>query len=249
VLGVFFCGNGVQAEELRTTPYRPTLSNPAQLPIPGYLEVEMGWQSLKDKATDDHRHSVPYLVKFAFTDRVGLLVGGEAVVVNDREIGSSVAGFGDLTPLLKLNFPLPSETASAFGLEVGAKLPTAPSTIGSQHTNYIATGIYSLSRGPLGVDLNLGYTRLGDAPSGTGKDRVFWAASAGYAITPRWGMGGEFAGTARQSVKPFAQFLAFTNYVVAPRVVADTGRAFGLNGASQEWTAFAGLTILVGKVF
>ena len=39
-------------QEPRATPYRPTLSNPAQLPVPGYVEMEMGWQSLKEKATE-----------------------------------------------------------------------------------------------------------------------------------------------------------------------------------------------------
>ena len=248
VLGLILSTSQVQAEEPRATPYRPTVSNPAQLPVPGYLEVEVGWQTLKDKVTDAHRHSVPARLKLAFTDRVGMLISGEMVVINDQESGATVGGVGDLTPQLKFHFPMPTETTSALGLELGAKLPTAPRTIGSQQTDWILTGIYSLSHGPLGIDLNLGYTRLGGTPSGKGKDQVSWAASTAYALTSRWNVGGEIAGTARQAVKPFSQILAFTNWAVTQQIVVDTGLAFGINGVSQEWTAFAGMTVLLGKV-
>jgi len=236
-------------QEPGATPYRPTLSNPAQLSAPGYVEMEMGWQSLKEKSTDDYRHSIPYLFKLAFSDNIGLLIGGDTLIVNDFDQGSTLSGFGDLTPLLKLNVPLPSHPASALGLEIGTKLPTAPQTIGSQQTDYLVTGIYSRGIGALGMDLNLGYTRLGGAPGEEGKNQLFWAASTAYGLTERWSVAGELAGTVRQGVKPFTQFLTSTSYFFTPRLVGDMGAAFGLNGGSQEWTMFAGMTILLGKVW
>ena len=248
-LGGFWAPTGAQMIEPRATPYRPTLSNPAQLTVPGYVEMEMGWQSLKEKATDDYRHTVPYLFKLAFSDYIGLLVGGDALIVHDINQGSTLAGFGDLTPVLKLNVALPSHPTSALGLEMGAKLPTAPQTIGSQQTDYLVTGIYSSGIGALGIDLNLGYTRLGSAPGGEGKNQLFWAASTAYGLTERWSVAGELAGTVRQGVKPFTQFLTSTSYFFTPRLVGDTGIALGLNGSSQEWTLFAGMTILLGKVW
>jgi len=248
-LGGPFAPTQAQTIEPQATPYRPTLSNPAQLSAAGYVEMEMGWQSLKEKAVDDYRHTIPYLFKLAFSEYVGLLIGGDAVIVNDFNQGSTLAGFGDLTPVLKLNVPLPSQPASALGLEIGTKLPTAPQTIGSQQTDYLVTGIYSISMGALGIDLNLGYTRLGGAPGGEGKNQLFWAASTAYGLTGRWSVAGELAGTVRQDVKPFTQFLTSTSYYLTPRLVGDAGAAFGLNGASQEWTLFAGMTILLGKVW
>jgi hypothetical protein len=211
--------------------------------------MEMGWQSLKEKSTDDYRHTVPYLFKLAFSDNIGLLIGGDALMVNDFDQGATLAGFGDLTPVLKLNVPLPSHPTSALGLEIGTKLPTAPQTIGSQQTDYLVTGIYSIGMGALGIDLNLRYTRLGGAPGGEGKNQLFWAASTAYGLTERWSVAGELAGTVRRSAKPFTQFLTSTSYFFTPRLVGDTGIAFGLNGASQEWTLFAGITILLGKVW
>jgi hypothetical protein len=171
------------------------------------------------------------------------------LIVNDFDQGSTLAGFGDVTPLLKLNVPLPAYPASALGLEIGAKLPTAPQTVGSQQTDYLVTGIYSLGIGSLGIDLNLGYTRLGGAPGGEGKNQLFWAASTAYGLTKRWSVAGELAGTVKRDVKSFTQILASTNYFFSPRFVGDTGAAFGLNGSSQEWTLFAGMTILLGKVW
>ncbi len=248
-LGGFFAPTHAQTIEPRATPYRPTLSNPAQLPVPGYVEMEMGWLSLKEKATDDYLHTVPYLFKMAFSEYIGLLIGGEALIVKDFDQGATLAGIGDLTPLLKFKIPSSSQSASAFGLEVGARLPTAPETISRQQTDYLITGIYSTQIGNIGVDLNLGYTRLGGTASGRGKNNLFWAASTAYGLTERWSVAGELAGTARQGVKPFTQFLTSTSYFFTPRLVGDTGMAFGLNGASQEWTLFAGMTILLGKVW
>ena len=254
ICGIVIGGDGFVpksclGEEPSATPYRPTLSNPAQLPVPGYLEIEAGWQSLKEKATDDYRHNIPYLFKLAFSDYIGLLVGGDAVIINDFDQGSTLAGFGDLTPLLKLNLPLPLQPTSAFGLEMGAKLPTAPKTVGSQQTDYLVTSIYSIGVGSLGIDVNLGYTRLGGAPRGEGKDQLFWAVSTAYGLTKRWSLAGELAGTMRKDVKPFTQFLVSTSYFFTPRFVGDMGAAFGLNGVSQEWTVFVGMTVLLGKIW
>ena len=171
------------------------------------------------------------------------------MIVKDFDQGSTLAGIGDLTPLLKFKIPTSSQSASAFGLEVGARLPTAPETISRQQTDYLITGIYSVGIGHMGVDLNVGYTRLGGTSSGRGKNNLFWAVSTAYGLNKLWSLASELAGTVRRDVKPFTQLLTSTSYFFSPRLVGDTGIAFGLNGASQEWTLFAGMTILVGKVY
>lgn len=232
------------AEELKATPYRPTVSNPAYLPVPNYLEVEMGWQSLKAKSTDRHRHSVPYLLKYAFTERIGVLIGGEAAVVEDRAGRPTQSGFGDITGLVKLMHPLDTVLPSALGLEGGIKFPSAPRTIGTDRTDFLVNGIYSMAYGPFGVDLNLLYTRLGGAPGTQGKNEVGWVTTVSYAVTDRVSMAGEFFGSHRDGVRPFLQYLSALSYAITPRIVGDVGVAFGLTGASQEWTLFTGLTIL-----
>lgn len=237
------------ADELKATPYRPTVSNPAYLPVPKYLEVEMGWQSLKAKSDDSRRHSVPYLLKFGFTDRVGVLVGQELAVVADPENGRAQGGIGDVSGVLKLVQPLKTLIPSALGLEAGVKFPTAPRTVGTDRTDYLARGIYSAAIGRFGLDLNLRYTRLGGAPVDEEKDQIGWVTTASYALTDRLSIAGEFFGSYREGVRPFLQYLTATSYFITPRVVGDAGVAFGLTGASQEWTLFTGLTILAWSPF
>ena len=233
------------SKELHVTPYRPTVSNPAQLPVPGYLELEWGWQTLREKSEKASRHGMPYLVKFAFSDRVGLLVGGDVVQVRQVDQGSTLGGFGDMTSVLKLHVPLPTKNVSALGLEGGIKFPTAPETLGTGRMDYLINGIYSGSVGRFGVDLNLGLTYLGLVSGHEGKALLTWAAATSFALSNRWSLAGEFAGSAREGVKPFSQFLTSTSYALLPTLVIDAGAAFGLNGASQEWTVFTGMTVLL----
>ena len=57
-----------QADEDKpaATPYRPSVSTPAQLSAPGWLEVEGGvWRQLGNEA---RRDSVPWTAKLAFSD-------------------------------------------------------------------------------------------------------------------------------------------------------------------------------------
>lgn len=236
------------AADLKATPYRPTVSNPAYLPVPGYLEVEMGWQTLKGKANDTYVHSLPYLLKFGFTDRVGLLVGGQVLNVSDRRDSLAKSGSGDVFGLLKLVHPLDTPMPSALGLEAGVNHATSPIALGSGDTDGLLNGIYSAAFGPVGVDLNLNYVRLGTASGGEGKDGLGWVTTLSYSVTDRLGVAGEFFGFHREGIRPFLQYLTAANYFITPRVVGDAGVAFGLTGASQEWTAFAGITVLTWKL-
>lgn len=253
---IMFCGGLIcspaLAQEPRATPYRPTVSNPAYLPVPGYLEVELGWRTLKGKVADTYVHSVPYLLKFGFTDRVGVLVGGQAVNVLDRRDEPATTGTGDLFGLLKLAQPLNTSMPSALGLEVGANHATSPIALGSGDTDVLIKGIYSAAFGPLSLDLNvdyiLNYVGLGAAPSDEGQDGLGWVTTVSCSVTDRMGVAGEFFGFYRKGIRPFLQYLSAVNYFITPRVVGDAGMAFGLTGASQEWTAFAGVTVLTWKL-
>lgn len=236
------------AEEPRAMPYRPTVSNPAYLPIPGYLELESGVRSLKAKKEEARRHSIPYRFKFGFSDRVGILIAGEFLTVEDPAGAPSEAGFGDVAGTLKLVQPLTTALPSALGLEAGVKFPSAPATVGSERTDYFVNGIYSAAFGPFGLDLNLLYTRLGGAPAGEEKDQIGWVTTASYAVTNRLSLAGEFFGSHREGVGPFLQYLTAASYFITPRIVGDAGMAFGLTGASQEWTAFAGVTVLLWRL-
>ncbi|MGZ5817443.1 MAG: transporter, partial [Burkholderiaceae bacterium] len=81
-------------EEAGVTPYRPSVSSPAQLPVAGQLELEYG--GLSSKTDGMRRNSLPYLLKLAFNKDWGILFGGEAYVSQkDDATGLRARGLGD----------------------------------------------------------------------------------------------------------------------------------------------------------
>src|SRR5262249_55246135 len=67
---------GAGAEDApAVTPYRPSVSTPAALSAPGWLEVEAGLQADRDRAADARRTSLPYTLKLAMTPDWGIRIG------------------------------------------------------------------------------------------------------------------------------------------------------------------------------
>ena len=123
-------------------------------------------------------------------------------------------------------------------LQAGVKLPSAPKTVGTGRTDYLLQGIHSLAIGRFNFDLNILYTRLGEKSENEGRNQLGWVTTTSYAVTDRLSIAGEFFGTHREGVRPFLQYLSAVSYAITPRLVADTGVAFGLTGESQDWTLF-----------
>src|SRR5205823_12241885 len=106
------------------------------------------------------RDSLPYTLKLAFTPDWGLRLGGDAWVRETPAVGGRLSGGGDTTVVLKRRFAV--DDASAFGLELGTKLPTAHSGLGSGHADWGVNAIYSADfAGAWHTDLNLNTTHLG----------------------------------------------------------------------------------------
>jgi hypothetical protein len=230
------------AEEPSATPYRPTVSNPAALSAPGYFEVEAGF--LRARNDDPRRRDrLPVLLKYAFTENVGLLIGGESYVKQYSHIDGRITGLGDSTLTLKLHHPV-NDTFN-IGVEAGVKVPTAKDRIGSGKRDGIVNGIMSAELGAATVDLNLGAMRLGVANPGESRTVYTWAAALSHPIGERWGVAGEFSGLTQQGVPSTAQFLAAVTYTISKRVVLDAGAPWRLTKASTDRAVFAGVTVLL----
>jgi hypothetical protein len=223
-------------------PYRPSVSNPAGLSAPGYLEVEAGFQRAKD---DDprRRDSIPVLFKYAFSENIGILIGGEGFVRQHSDIDGRTTGVGDTTLTLKLHHGLGEDLA--VGLEAGVKVPTAKDLIGSGKPDGIINGIVSMKLGEADLDINLGAQRLGVVNPGESRMAYTWAAGVSYPISRSWGIGGEFSGVTQRGALSTSQFLTALNYNVSKKVVLDAGMAWGLTDASTDRTIFAGITVLL----
>lgn len=232
------------------TPYRPTGSNPAALSAPGWLEIESGW--INTQASDGvSRGSFPVMMKLAFTENFGALFGSEAYVDQFDPADIHRNGTGDSYFLLKNKFSQSESGSSAFAVEYGFSVPTASEGLnnGSGTRDYLVNGIYSADVSGYSVDLNLNLTTLGMTLTGESWQQWGWAAAVSRPINDAWGVSAELSGYSRQGTDPSDQFLVAVNYASSPRVVWDTGFVAGLNNAAPQWGVFAGISVLVGKVF
>ncbi|HWI12256.1 MAG TPA: transporter [Burkholderiaceae bacterium] len=226
------------------TPYRPSVSSPAQLPAPGQIELEFG--GLRQRSDDARHSSLPYLFKLAFDASWGLLLGGEARVWQ-RDGGARAQGLGDTSVVLKRAWLV--DEGSAFGVELGAKLPTANDTIGSGHADYSINTIYSRDFGALHMDANLNALRFGRVDAGT--SRTQWGASASFstALAEHWGATGELSGTRRTGVDHGAQLLAALAYSPSKFLTIDFGIARSPRPAPATTSLFAGVVFPLARLW
>lgn len=236
--------HGALADEGGVTPYRPSVSTPAQLPAVGQLEFEAGF--LHAKSDGDRRDSLPVLFKLAFSEQWGVLVGGDAYVSSRDEAGNRARGFGDTNVVLKRAFLVDSETA--FGLELGAKLPTAKDAIGSGKTDYEVNTIFSKDFGKVHMDANANLTRLGAWDAGTGRNQTGLAASFSTEVAEHWGADAELSGTHRGGTENTAQLLVAATYSPTKQATFDFGVAHSLHGPSN-WSLFGGMVVPLAKLW
>lgn len=234
----------VQAEELGVTPYRPTVSNPAELSALRHLEVEFGVQSNQPGMAVE-RNSLPFLLKYPFTDQWGLLVGGEAWI-ESRSPDETISGFSNTFVLLKHYHPI-SETL-AVGFEAGAVLPSARPSLGQGRTDYLGNLIISQDISDLRIDVNAGVTRRGFKEDDLDRYRYNWAIAASHPITERWGVAGEFSGVLASQQKPISQFLATLNYLMTPQLMLDFGGTVGMTTVTDDYGVFAGFSLLIAPL-
>lgn len=243
------CAGAVQAqaEAPSVTPYRPSVSTPAALSAPGWLEVETGYQSNRG-AGSERRASLPYTLKLAFSPDWGLRLGGEAAVRQTDSTGARSTGAGDIAIVLKRRFAIDGERA--FGVELGGNLATARAELGSGHSALTLTGIYSADLdGGLHTDLNLGGARSAGADAGVSRDQIAGAAALSGAIGAQWGWVVELSGTRQRGSGVTSQGLAALSYSLSRTATVDFGMARSLRAASSDRSWFAGITVLTAKLF
>jgi len=228
------------------TPYRPSVSTPAALSAPGWLELEAGGLRERESGAA-HRDSLPYTLKLAFTPDWGVRIGGEAWVSQHEDIGETLSGFGDTAVVLKRRFAV--DESSAFGLEAGAKFPTARSGLGSGKADTALVGIYSADFTVYHTDVNFGLAHLGAVDPGASRVQALGAASLSRSFLERWGVVGELSGTHQRGVESTSQILVALSYSVAKSLTLDAGVARSLRSGVPDRSVFAGLTMLGLRLF
>ena len=237
-------------ERPAATPYRPTVSTPAALSAPGWLELEAGGLALHDRIPGDEphdRYSLPYSLKYAFTDDWGLRVGGEGVVRTDGG-GQRASGGGDTGIVLKRRFAI--DDAQALGLEAGALYPTAKPRLqlGSGKPDYSANGIYSADFAGWHADVNVVETRFGSHGDDTSRWQTLGALALAHPISERWAGALEWSGARQTAARGLAQILGAVSFSLRRWAVLDFGAAAGVNRATPRWQAFGGATVVLGRL-
>lgn len=226
------------------TPYRPSVSNPAQLPAPGQVELEAGW--LAGLGADGRRNSIPVLIKYAFSDQWGMLLGADAYVAMHQPGEASVHGGGDTTIVLKRAFAI--DAATALGLELGAKLPTAGANIGTGHADYTVNAIVSRDVGKLHLDANLNLTRPGLQEAGAGGAITGLSAALSTPINEHWSALAELSGTRQRGANTTSEALMGLAYSPTKRLTLDLGMSHSLHAPASGWAWFTGVVLPLGQL-
>ena len=250
-LATLLCGaaRADDPDDPQVVPYRPSVSTPAQLSAPGWLELEAGGLVANGPAPGASRATLPYTLKLAFTPDWGVRIGGDAYVRDvEGSFEPAATGGGDTELVLKRRFAV--SDATAWGLELGEKFPTAGAILGSGHADTIVNGIFSSDFAPAWhTDLNLNETRLG-VPAGQSHEWMTgWAAAFSRTLTDKWGAVGELSGTHATAAPNTTQALFAASYAASNAAVFDFGFAAGLTKATPHNQLFAGMTVRLGRLF
>jgi hypothetical protein len=227
-------------------PYRPTVSTPADLPAPGYPELEAGY--LHTHGGDiARRESLPMTLKLAWDPRWALLIGTDARVA-ERDFGGVTTRSGGDT-MLVLKYKLPLREDAALGLQAGPTLATARMPIGSGRTDWTLTGIASANFGDVHVDANVGAVRVGAVDPGQGRIMTNWSVAGSYPLDDRYTTEVEASGSAQRGTAAATTALAALSYSVSRALVVDVAASAGLSRRAPDWQLATGLTVQLGHWF
>ena len=246
-LAVFSVAARAAGDEPTTTPYRPSVSTPAALSAPGWLEIEAGWQH-DDAGGGVRRDAIPLTLKLALSEDWGVRLGNEAWVKQRTETAKK-SGFGDTAFVVKRRFGIDDD--QALGLEASVVAPTGKSGIGfgSGKPDYGINAIYSGDFGAWHGDVNVAASRLGQVDPGASRTLWLLAASLSRQLDDRWGVVGEVSGTSQGGAEDSRQLLLAASYNVSKRLTLDAGAAKSLRRGDSTWSAFTGLTWLAARLF
>ncbi|HEY2026870.1 MAG TPA: transporter [Gemmatimonadaceae bacterium] len=163
-------------------PERPTVATHAHTVAPGYVEIEAGTQG--QSAGDGSRsYFAPIVTKVGLTSHLQLNL------VTPASLGGAgqSAGVGDVGIGVKWRLLDDHPLLGDFAILPFVKLPTGSLArgTGSGTTDVGVTLISSYELGPVSMDLNVGYTRIGASSDASASDAGLWTASFGLPVAGR----------------------------------------------------------------
>ena len=233
-------------ESPAVVPYRPSVATPADLPAPGWPELEAGYAWAKGGGSDRSQSS-PVTFKLAWNENWAVLIGTNVYQWQRADDGSTAHSGGDTG--LALKYKLPIDEHLALGAVFGVVLPTARPPIGSGATDWYLNSIASLDYPGIHVDVNAAGAHLGAVDSGQGPWQGGWAVAASHPLNEQFGITGEFSGLVQRGTSAQTQILGALNYNVSRALVLDVAATSGLSRAAPTWQLMAGMTVQLGHWF
>ncbi len=236
-----------EEKEKEIKPSRPGVANPAEIPEPGVLQVEFGYDSNFRARDVRAEHTLPVTLRYSAAKRLLLQLDFEAVrSQTDEQTRERAAGFGDT----RVGFQVvaledgPGHPALAFAYF--AKLPTADEAegLGTGRFDHKLVGLLSKKVGETDVDINAAYLLVG-REDGPGREHGGQAAvSVSRDFKNHFGFEAELSGQSLDDVQPRGLFaLGALRYTANPRLVFDAGARFGLNPQAPRFGLFAGMSV------
>ena len=142
----------------------------------------------------------------------------------------------------------------AFAIQAAVSLPTgsAESGRGSGKAAVNVLLISSHRIGPISLDVNAGYTRLGGESATAPRDSTVWTAAASFPIAGRVGWAAElfgYPGTSGPSGQPpVVAVLTGPNLTLSPSLVLDAGAIFDVTRFGGT-AAYGGVTWSIGRIW
>jgi hypothetical protein len=252
------CSSGRAAAQAGTAPdphaaqpERPTVATHAHTVAPGWIEVETGVQRQQEGALAD-KLAMPVVFKIGLGRRLQLdIVPGWE---RDAESGRIQSGITDLLVGVKWRLADAAPVLGTFAIQTTVSLPTGNAAAGrgtgSAGLNLLA--ISSHQFGPVSVDANVGYTRLGGDGSIAPNNATLWTVAAGFPVAGRVAWAAEVFGLPGTSgsggAPPIVAFLTGPTFTVRPSLVLDAGGIFDIAGFGGT-AVYAGVTWNIGRIW
>lgn len=227
-------------------PGRPTVTDPAALTAPGWLEAEFGVQKDLDR---DRNLGTPLLLKLtARNARVQYRLENDGYI----RLGDGTDGIGDTNVAVQYLFRTQARNAWDVSGRLNVKLPTANAAIGTRKLDFGALFLASRDFSPtLHGDFNLGLGSLSRQAAPGVDTQVLLAASFTMPFKGgRWAYTNElvyFSPIYGQRAQVTTMH-GFT-YAVHRYLVFDTALQWELHGDGPVFQLLGGATFFFGRLF
>ena len=240
-----------QEEEEEIKPSRPGVANPAEIPEPGVLQLEFGYDSNFRARDVRAQHTLPVTLRYSAAKRLLLHLDFDAVrSMTDEPTRERATGFGDTRVGFQVVALEEAAGRPALAFAYYAKLPTAEEAqgLGTGRFDHKLVGLLSKKLGETDVDFNVAYLLVG-REDGPGWEQGGQAAvSVSHDFKNHFGFEAELSGQNLDDVQPRGLFaLGALRYTAGPRLAFDAGARFGLNPEAPRVGLFAGMTVGVTR--